>query len=383
MMPRPPRHRRIAVITGTRAEYGLLRTTIRAVQRHPRLQLQLVATGMHLVRKFGSTVRQIEADGFRVAARVPMQRGTDDALDQAEGLARGVRGIARFLREARSDIVLVLGDRIEAMAGALAGVTTGRIVAHVHGGDVAPGDLDDALRHAITKLAHLHLPATRASMRRVVRMGERREHVFLVGAPGLDELASILRAHARAPQRSGHALIVHHPCGRSAKIEARVMRDLLASVERHGLRRLIVYPNSDRGHQGVIRAIRDHAARSRPGEVSVFRSLPRDEFVRCLSAADVLVGNSSSGIIEAPFVGTPSVNVGARQTGREPGGASVIHVDENSRSISAALARALRTRNRRPAHSVYGDGHAGRKIAEILASIEISEELRRKQIAWT
>ncbi len=381
-MPRPPRRRRIAVITGTRAEYGLLRTTIRAIQRHPRLQLQLAATGMHLVRKFGSTVRQIEADGFPIAARVPMQRGTDDPLDQAEGLARGVRGIARFLQEAESDVVLVLGDRIEAMAGALAGVATGRIVAHVHGGDVAPGDLDDALRHAITKLAHLHLTATRASMRRVLRMGERRAHVFLVGAPGLDELASLLREQARPHQRSGNALIVHHPCGRSAEVEARVMRDLLGAVERQGLRRLIVYPNSDRGHEGVIAAIRDHAAGSRPGEVRVFRSLPRDEFVPCLITTDALVGNSSSGIIEAPFVGTPSVNVGARQTGREPGGSSVFHADESSRSIRDALTRAQRSRRRRPAFSVYGDGQAGQRIADILAKLEICDDLRRKRIAY-
>lgn len=381
-MPRPPRRRRIAVITGTRAEYGLLRTTIRAIQRHKRLRLQLAATGMHLVRKFGLTVRQIEADGFPLAARVLMQRGTDDALDQAEGLARGIRGIARFLQDAGSDIVLVLGDRIEAMAGALAGVTTGRIVAHVHGGDVAPGDLDDALRHAITKLAHVHLTATRASMRRVLQMGERRAHVFLVGAPGLDELASLLHEHARPLQPTGDALIVHHPCGRSAEDEARVMRDLLGAVKRQGHRRLIVYPNSDRGHEGVIAAIRDHAARSRPGEVSVFRSLPRDEFVRCLISADVLVGNSSSGIIEAPFVGTPSVNVGARQTGREPGGPSVFHADENPKSIGQALARALRSRRRRPAFSVYGDGHAGQRIAEILAQIETCDDLRRKRIAY-
>lgn len=381
-MPRPPRRRRIAVITGTRAEYGLLRTTIRAIQLHPRLQLQLVATGMHLVRKFGSTVRQIEADGFPISARVPMQRGTDDALDQAEGLARGVRGIARFLQEAGSDIVLVLGDRIEAMAGALAGVTTGRIVAHVHGGDVAPGDLDDALRHAITKLAHVHLAATRASMRRVLRMGERKEHVFLVGAPGLDELASFSLERARPHQRTGTALIVQHPCGRSAEIETRVTRHVLAAVERQELRCLIVYPNSDRGHAGVITAIQEHAARSRPGEVSVFRSLPREEFARCLITSDVLVGNSSSGIIEAPFVGTPSVNVGARQTGREPGGPSVIHADENLKSISDALARALRTRIRRAARSAYGDGQAGRRIADILAEIELSDDLRRKRIAW-
>ncbi|MEE9211172.1 MAG: UDP-N-acetylglucosamine 2-epimerase, partial [Phycisphaeraceae bacterium] len=166
------RIRRVAVITGTRADYGLLRSTMAAIQTHRRLRLQVVVTGMHLLHKFGHTVDQIARDGWRVDARVKMQTGDDSPLDQAAGLSRGVLGIAKFLEQAKSEIVLVLGDRIEAMAGALAAVTTGRIVAHIHAGDVAPGDFDDSLRHAITKLAHVHLTATRCAARRVVRMGE-------------------------------------------------------------------------------------------------------------------------------------------------------------------------------------------------------------------
>ena len=165
------RRRRVAVITGTRAEYGVLRSVMSTIADEPRLQLQTVVTGIHLLREFGHTVDTITRDGWRIDARVKMQEGSDEPLDQAVGLSRGVAGIARFLERARTDIVLVLGDRIEALAGALAAVTTGRVLAHIHGGDVAPGDFDDSQRHAITKLAHLHLAATRRSARRIIRMG--------------------------------------------------------------------------------------------------------------------------------------------------------------------------------------------------------------------
>ncbi|MCH7705352.1 MAG: UDP-N-acetylglucosamine 2-epimerase, partial [Planctomycetes bacterium] len=151
-----------------------------AINRHRRLELQLAVTGMHLLRGFGHTVNEIKRDGWRIDARVRMQRGNDDPLDQALGLSRGIAGLARFFDAARTDVVLVLGDRIEAMAAALAAVSTGRILGHIHGGDVAPGDFDDSMRHAISKLAHVHFAATRASARRLVRMGESPQRVHHV-----------------------------------------------------------------------------------------------------------------------------------------------------------------------------------------------------------
>ena len=189
--------RRVAVITGSRAEYGLLRTVMRAVQEHETLRLQVIASGMHLVRKLGFTINDITADGFRIDARVPMHSGRDTHLAQAEALAKGVSGMARALDKLRSDVVVVLGDRVEALAGALAASTTNRVLAHIHGGDVAPGHLDDAFRHSITKLAHLHFAATPDAGRRLIRLGEWPEHVYVVGAPGLDDLRSIRKPPAR------------------------------------------------------------------------------------------------------------------------------------------------------------------------------------------
>jgi GDP/UDP-N,N'-diacetylbacillosamine 2-epimerase (hydrolysing) len=382
------------VVTGTRSEYGVLHSVMAAIAAEPRLELQVVVTGMHLLPQFGRTEEDIARDGWEIAARVPMQKGDDDRLDQARGLAHGVAGIAEFLSLANTDIVVVLGDRIEAMAGALAAVTTGRVLAHIHGGDVATGDFDDSLRHAITKLAHLHFAATRRSARRIIRMGERPEHVYVVGAPGLDRLRELMGEGNEATRQRGDkancrrgglgtALVVYHASGRPAAVEERGMTAVLNAVKKAGLRRLIIYPNTDRGHTGVLRAIRRHASRFKAdGEVEVARSLARDDYLRALVAADVLVGNSSSGIIEAPLAGTPSVNIGDRQSGRQAGGACVWHAAENEHAILAVLRKALGTRPRRGGVNVYGDGHTGRRIARVLTTVPLDGELVKKRLAY-
>jgi len=376
------RKRRVAFVTGTRAEYGLLKSVMAAACRHPHLEVQLVVTGMHLLPAFGYTLDEIIRDGWRIDARVPMQAGSDDPLDQAEGLARGVAGIARFLVAARTEMVVVLGDRIEAMAGALAAVTTGRLLAHIHGGDVAPGDFDDSLRHAITKLAHVHFAASRSAARRIVRLGESPRRVHVVGAVGLDRVRELLRTERRPPGRSGLAVVIQHPCGRPAAVEARTMRALLAAVTAAGLARVIIYPNTDRGHRGILRAIEAHRRACDADDVRVYRSLPRDDFLRLLWRADVLVGNSSSGIIEAPLLGTPSVDVGPRQAGREPGGRSVVHVGESQTAILRGLRVALRRPRRAGQPTVYGDGRAGLRIARILARLPDGDDFRRKVITY-
>ena len=376
------RRRRVAVVTGTRAEYGLLRSALRAIDAHPRLRLQLVVAGMHLLKKFGRTVDEIAADGWQVDARVPMQAGRDDDLDQAVGLSRGLAGMARFFEEAATDVVVVLGDRVEAMAGALAGATTGCLVAHVHGGDVAPGDLDEGFRHAITKLAHLHLPATRQAAHRIIRLGERPEHVHVVGAPGLDRLLELLgscgqRRHRKQPW----ALVLQHPTGRSPQRERRTMACILRAVTDSRLRPVVIYPNSDRGHTGIIAAIEAAIGRGN-GSLRVERSLARDDYLRLLADVRVLVGNSSSGIIEAASAGTPVVNIGDRQAGRQRSGRSVIDCGEMRDQIRSAIAEALKRRPRIGTRTCYGDGGAGQRIAEVLARAEIDRHLRRKQITY-
>ncbi len=376
---RRPQKRRVAVVTGTRADYGLLQTVLQAIDDHPRLKLQVVAAGIHLLKKFGRTVDVIERDGWKIDATIPMQTGDDDPLDQARGLAKGIAGIAEFLQRARTDIVLVLGDRIEAMAGALAATTTGRFLAHIHGGDRAPGDLDNVLRDAITKSAHIHLPATDAAARRLIAMGENPDHVHTVGAPGLDRLLVHARASSRTRRSEAEVLVVHHPSGRTPAVEQRVMRACLRALRKHGLSSLVVYPNTDRGHSGVLAAIEaERTSGNGKGRMRVVRSLDREDYLDRLTRARMLIGNSSSGIIEAPAVGTVSVNIGARQAGRLRAANTVVDCRESYTSISDAVARALRMRPRIPARTPYGDGRAGVRIARTLAATRLSDPFRRK-----
>lgn len=377
------RRRRIAVVTGSRAEYGLLQSTISAIARHPKLELQLIVAGMHLIPKLGRTADAIVRDGWSIAARVPMQRGTDHPLDQAEGLARGMAGIARFLERSKSDIVLVLGDRIEAMAGALAGVTTGRIVAHIHGGDVAPGDFDDSLRHAISKLAHLHFAATEGSKRRLTRMGEDPRRVHCVGPPALDRIRERLRLRRGPRNRTGRALIVQHPCGRPSEIEQMTMSNLLRAVRDANLCGLVIHPNSDRGHSGIVRAIQSAVRREPHRAWEVHVSVDRDQYLDWLMSVDVVVGNSSSGLLEAPLVGTPAVNVGPRQKGRERLGSAVIDCGEDYESIYRAIRRAQTMRREgRDRRMPVRRSRVGEKIAGLLAAVRLDETLRRKSIGY-
>lgn len=373
--------RRVAIVTGSRSEYGLLRSTIQAVADDPRLKLQLVVTGTHLLKKFGNTLRDIEHDGWRIDARVSMQHGDDDPLDQAAGLARGVAGIASYLHRARTDVVVVLGDRIEAMAGALAAVITGKLVAHIHGGDVAPGDFDDSLRHAITKLSHLHLAAGETARRRIIQMGESPDRVHVVGAPGLDRIRELRRSKFKVQSSKRTALIVQHACGRPAAVERQTMNNILETVKSLGLDAVCIHPNSDRGHSGILAAIEAHRRRTPPSRFRAVRSLDRDSFLKKLIGAPVLVGNSSSGMIEAAAAGTPAVNVGDRQRGRECDHRYVVHSSESASSIRASIRRALRLA------PVMGHGSpkkiesTGARIADLLAEMPLMEAFRRKVFA--
>lgn len=352
------------------------------------VDLQIIVTGSHLLPAFGNTVDEIIADGWQVSARVPMQSGTDGPLEQAEALSRGVSGIARAIDTLGTEIVLVLGDRIEAMAASLAAVTTGRILAHIHGGDLAQGDFDDSLRHAITKLAHIHFPATEEAAKRIIRMGEDASRVHQVGAPGLDRINELLRVKngrhrkmtnhaAQGAAKGKSALILQHPCGRDSKTERAVMNNILSSVELEGMNALCIFPNTDRGHRGIMEAIESHAARL-GGTFRAVPSLHRDEFLLAMRDADVLIGNSSSGIIESATVGVPAVDVGPRQTGRRRCGPGVIHCGESTQAIRTAVRRALRRTTTFPRTSVYGDGKAGMRIARVLATIPIKAKLISK-----
>lgn len=362
--------RRVCFVTGTRAEFGLMQSTLRAIAAHPKLQLQIVVTGMHLDRRRGNSKSDIR---FKIDRTVPWRSVSNVA--RATGLA--IAGLADAFDELQSDIVLIVGDRVEAFAAASAAHIGGRVVAHVHGGDRALGQVDDALRHAITKLAHVHFPATKQSADRIIKLGEDRSRVHQVGSPGIDGITAA--AEKKSLRRDRFGLLVLHPVDADDSLEYRRAGMVLRSMQRVDLDHIvIVYPNNDPGSDGIIRAWETHAANT--PEFTIYRNVPRPRFLGLMRDAAVLVGNSSSGIIEAASFGTPVVDIGPRQLGRERSG-NVVNVPYSVSAIERAVRRAI-SRTRPLRRNVYGGQGTARRIAQILASVKLDTRMRRKLIAY-
>jgi UDP-hydrolysing UDP-N-acetyl-D-glucosamine 2-epimerase len=365
-----------------------MRTTLRAIEDHPRLALQLIVTGMHLDRSRGASIREIRREGWRIDATVPWPASDSQTATTATTVATGraTAAIAGALAKLKTDVVLVTGDRVEAFAAASAGHLSGRLVAHVHGGDRALGLVDDSLRHAISKLAHVHFPATVQSAERLAKLGEDAWRIFRVGSPGLDDVRSIAAPRAEVERafpgllHRRFALLVLHPQSAHDAAEHRLARTLIDAVRSAGFpRTIIVYPNNDPGSAGIVRAW--NALEGKAG-IHLHRNLPRGLFLGLMRDAAALIGNSSSGIIEAASFGTPVLDVGTRQSGRERG-SNVLHVPATTSALRQALASLWNNGHppRFAARNLYGSGNAGAPIANTLARI-VPERFRQKLIAY-
>ena len=357
----------VAIITGTRAEYGILKTVLDAVAGHRKLSLQLLVTGTHLTT---GSLRDIT---HPIAARVRMQKKGRSASSEGAGsgggfdadvqaLARGVAGFGEAFCELKPDVVVVLGDRIEMLAAASAASIGGRLLAHIHGGDRAEGVADEAIRHAISKMAHLHFPATATSKKRLIRMGEDPQRIFQVGSPAVDVLKDVIPADD-APE----LIVMQHPVGASPEQECKWMDASLKATARYN--RLVFAPNHDPGRSGIMDAIAAHG-------VIPIDHLPRERFLSLLAGAGAIVGNSSAGLIEAAALHTPCVNVGPRQGGREAP-RSAVHCRYGVASVRTAIRNALAMDRKRLRHP-YGKGDSGKRIADVLAKLDLSSIPRRK-----
>lgn len=371
--------RRICYISGTRADFGLMRSTLEALASHPSLALELVVTGMHLDPAHGDTVREVRATGLRIAAEVPVPLQPATGATMARNLGRMVQAFVDHLEPDPPQLVLLLGDRGEMLAGAIAAIHLNIPVAHIHGGERS-GTVDEPVRHAISKLSHLHFVATEGARERLVRMGERAEHVWVSGAPGLDGLEATPRAD-RAVLCAGSglrvdrpvALMVCHPVLQEAGQAGDATRIVMDALLARGLQVVALMPNSDAGSDAIRDALRAYSGRD---GVRLLAHLPRADFIGWMACCDVMAGNSSAGIIEAASFGTPVVNVGSRQNLRERN-ANTIDAAAEPATVGAALDAALRV-GRQPARNIYGDGRAAARIVEVLASQPLDPSLMAK-----
>ena len=365
---------------------------MRAVQKNRKLALHVVATGSHLLPP-ARTVREVKA-AFPKALTVPMQRaGKTGRLNDAAATARGIHGLTRVFARIKPDWVVVLGDRIEAFAAASAASIAGIAVCHIHGGDRAEGIADEAMRHAITKLSHLHCAATEQSRGRIVKMGERPEHVFNTGSPaidGLDKIPVISRAAFKALGEP-RAIVLAHPAGVSH--DDNYLTSWTAShcaIEVIGRKCMLhIEPNHDAGRESILENLNYYFWGSNPF-LSRRSHLPRKEFVGLLKRFrqkryGVLTGNSSAGLIECAALGVPAIDIGARQHGREtPSNVLHIEVRKDLRTLDPLIMRqhVLGVYARAPQHP-YGDGRAGPRIAALLAKLDPHDPaLLRKRNAY-
>lgn len=376
---------RLIAVTGTRADYGLWVPILREAQRRDGVEMALLAAAMHLDPRFGSTIDEVRGGGWRIVGEVASSPAGDGRDEMAAAVGQTMVGMAPVLAREAPDWLLVLGDRGEQLAAALIAAHLGGVaVAHLHGGEITLGAVDDTVRDLVSRIANLHLPATEDAVNRLAAMGEERWRIRRVGAPGLDRLRDEARGDRDALRQAhglgtgSYLLVVQHPetVGRSDPVAD--LQATLEAVELTGLPALALFPNADAGGRAMAQRLGDV-----PPGMRVVPSLSRLDYATLLAGAAALVGNSSSGIIEAPLLGVPAVNVGERQSGRTRGD-NVIDVPAETDRIVAALEKVLQPEFRAglSGTSPYGDGHAAGRVLDALEEVWDDSRLFRKRVGW-
>ncbi len=375
--------RKVCVVTGSRAEYGLLSVVMEEIRKEPSLSLQVIATGMHLAPEFGLTYKAIEVDGFPIDAKVDMQLTSDTPAGVTRSLGLGVMGFADALDRLRPDLLLVLGDRYEILAAAQAALIARIPVAHIAGGDTTEGAFDEAIRHSITKMSHLHFVTNEAAARRVRQLGEDPAHIHTVGSPGIDVIRKIkLLDRATLERELGftfqkkNLLVTFHPVTLDAQPAGVQFRELLAALDRMGdnVGMVFTLPNADPEGSVIIAMIEEYTA-ARP-RARAFASLGQVRYLSTVAQVDAVVGNSSSGLYEVPSFKKPAVNIGDRQKGR-PQASSVINCQPEAVDILRAINEAF-GKDCSSAVNPYGNGDSAGRIVAALKAVPDYRSLLKK-----
>jgi len=381
--------RKIAVITGTRAEYGYLKPLMQAIQQDKELTLLPIITGMHLISECGNTYKLVKKD-FPSSVTVPMTLKGDTLKDMALYLASGIKNFAEFFSQNTPDIIVVLGDRSESLAVALAGLYLNIPVAHINGGDVTTGTtIDETIRHAITKIAHIHFVHTKENGERVNKMGEEQKRIFITGALTLDTIvhtplkskSEIFRQCHLNPKKTTF-LVVQHPITKIKDRGYSQLKELFLALDSLKEQTVLIYPNCDAGGKKFIQLIEKYTTKN---YIHTYKNLSHEDYLSLLKSVEVLIGNSSSGIIEAPSFKIPVVNIGYRQQGRARS-ENIIDVSPEKKAITTAVDIALHNKKFlekvKTSKNIFGDGNASQKIVKILKTIQIDDQLIQKQISY-
>ena len=377
--------RKICVITGTRAEYGLLRWVMQGIKDDHELTLQVIATGMHLSPEFGLTYRDIEQDGFRIDRKVEMLTSSDTSVGIAKSMGLGLIGLTDALNELRPDLIVVLGDRFEIFAAVAAALVARIPVAHLHGGETTEGSFDEAIRHSITKMSHLHFVAAEEYRQRVIQLGEQPERVFLVGGLGIDNIKRLrLLDRAELEDSLGfklgqkNLLITFHPVTLETATAADQMAELLVALDELMDTQLIfTMPNADTDGRVMIRMVEQFVAQH--ANARAYTSLGQLRYLSCITHVDGVVGNSSSGLAEVPSFRKGTINIGERQRGRLQA-ASVINCEPTRQSIAAALEKLYDTdfqANLCQVLNPYGEGGASEQVVETIKHYAIDAIVKK------
>jgi UDP-hydrolysing UDP-N-acetyl-D-glucosamine 2-epimerase len=379
--------RKICVVVTARPSYSRIRTALRAITRHPDLQLQLVVAASALLERYGNAVQAIERDGFQIDERVYMVLEGENLVTSAKSTGIGLSELATVFDNLEPDAVVTVADRYETLATAVAASYMNIPVVHVQGGEVT-GSIDEKVRHAVTKLSNLHLVSTPAARERVLRLGEPENTVIVTGCPSIDIAAEVAARPAldfdpfekyggvgSTPDLSkGYLVVMQHPVTTEYEEARAQVEETLYAVTAFGLPVLWFWPNPDAGSDGTSKGIRVFREREQPRHFHLFRNMFPEDFLRLLVHSSAIVGNSSVAIRECSFLGVPAVNIGSRQQGRERG-RNVIDVDHDRHAITAAI-RTHVERGRVPSDHLYGDGLAGDRIANCLATAPFTVEKR-------